>query len=298
MRLKRILQNLMMIALLAGSFLCTPSYAAEHQHVWSEWEVIERPSCEETGIGDRQCTVCGKIERRAAIPKSSHIWGDWEITQKASHYRKGKKIRECRWCGKIQKKSIPRRNLTKAETKARDTAEKYLKAAKRYDLDTLYASFPQPSSGVLYGLLKGEKEQKYLRKYNKKYLKWKIQEIEKLPGSSTEYTVTVKVTRPDFYSVLHKKYYKETLKAKKEAEETGNPYPDQVKIKSQALLKAYDTLWKKLDHGYKKTKTETIPMYVCKEKGAWKVAYEMKYFDIAAGDYNKVFWDVERELKW
>lgn len=44
-----------------------------HEHIESDWEVIEEPTCTKTGLKEKHCKICDELIETAIIEKSSHL---------------------------------------------------------------------------------------------------------------------------------------------------------------------------------------------------------------------------------
>ncbi len=73
-------------------------------HTFGEWETVTEANCM-PGLEERECTVCGEIERREIPAQSEHDFCEWETVTQASCTEKGSEERECRVCGKIETRS-------------------------------------------------------------------------------------------------------------------------------------------------------------------------------------------------
>lgn len=55
-------------------------------HTWGEWTVTQEPTCKDTGVKTRVCSVCN-TEETEDIPKTdTHTWGEWIPGSGDSHY--------------------------------------------------------------------------------------------------------------------------------------------------------------------------------------------------------------------
>ena len=73
-------------------------------HNYSKETVVKKPTCQETGISQKVCTVCGdKVE--SAIDKVDCEPGAWRVTKAATTTAEGEKVQECKYCGKVLQKA-------------------------------------------------------------------------------------------------------------------------------------------------------------------------------------------------
>ena len=68
---------------------------------YSKETVIKKPTCQETGISQKVCKVCGdKVE--AVIPATGECApGAWMVVKPATTTAEGEKVQECKYCGKV-----------------------------------------------------------------------------------------------------------------------------------------------------------------------------------------------------
>ncbi len=75
------------------------------EHVWSEWTTAKAPTCTESGISERSCTICSEKETKS-IEATGHSFGDWVTVKNADCTNEGSSERVCS-CGEKETKSIP-----------------------------------------------------------------------------------------------------------------------------------------------------------------------------------------------
>ena len=75
------------------------------KHKWSEWDVLREPTCAKKGVKTRECSVCGKTEKKD-IAKLEHQYGKWTVTEEATCTQKGEEIRKCKVCGNVEEKVL------------------------------------------------------------------------------------------------------------------------------------------------------------------------------------------------
>ncbi|MBR1866542.1 MAG: hypothetical protein IJ801_08555 [Lachnospiraceae bacterium] len=95
------------------------------QHRWSSWEVLEEPTCGETGIQERYCFDCNEIEYVDIPATGEHDWDDWYIIKSATISKTGLKERECFECDETETEVIPKLkpyiSISKKIVKLRET---------------------------------------------------------------------------------------------------------------------------------------------------------------------------------
>lgn len=106
--MKKKLSKLLVIALIIS---CLPLQAAAAcEHDWSEWDVINEPTCGEPGDQSRYCSECFEEEYMEIPATGDHCWDDWYVAKKATISKKGVKERDCLECYTTQQKEIPKLN--------------------------------------------------------------------------------------------------------------------------------------------------------------------------------------------
>ena len=65
-------------------------------HAWSEYEVVRRASCRQTGLSSRTCKDCGQVET-LEVPTLDHDYGDWQQYDEKWHIRY---CTHCQWAYK------------------------------------------------------------------------------------------------------------------------------------------------------------------------------------------------------
>lgn len=81
-------------------------------HDWSEYTVIQKPTCIAEGIKERICTICG-MHQQVSITKTSHSWSEWVIDAEPTGKADGSKHRTCDYCGALDTASIDKLDLQK-----------------------------------------------------------------------------------------------------------------------------------------------------------------------------------------
>lgn len=104
-------------------------------HVWSNWETTEEPTCGDDGLEERHCLECGEEEYEEIPATGDHEWDDWYTSESATISKTGLKMRDCLYCDETQEKVIPK---LKPYIKLSKNSLK-LKASKTYTLKVKYA---------------------------------------------------------------------------------------------------------------------------------------------------------------
>lgn len=102
--MKKNLCNVLFITILMTILLFPLSTKAQCNHQWSEWEVIETPTCGDTGLKIRYCLECGEYEDKNIPATGQHDWDDWYTAKNATVFKNGIKKRICYECYKTQSK--------------------------------------------------------------------------------------------------------------------------------------------------------------------------------------------------
>lgn len=96
--------TVMLFALCSCSGEKTPTKCKVHD--FYEETIVKNSSCNEEGIAERVCKVCGAKETRT-IPALSHSYGSWTTTKEAEYGVKGSEMRTCSICGNKETRDIP-----------------------------------------------------------------------------------------------------------------------------------------------------------------------------------------------
>jgi len=75
------------------------------EHEYGDWTLIQNETCEEDGILERKCKICGKKENQS-IPKLSHEFDDGKITVEPTCTEKGEKTFTCKKCDATKTEEI------------------------------------------------------------------------------------------------------------------------------------------------------------------------------------------------
>ncbi len=94
----------------------------DHEHTFSEAEVIRQHSCTEDGITILTCS-CGK-EQLDIILATGHSFGSWQTDKEATCTENGTKSMTCSICHTVQTEMIPRKEHDYAITAAEDKANR------------------------------------------------------------------------------------------------------------------------------------------------------------------------------
>ncbi|MBR5818243.1 MAG: bifunctional metallophosphatase/5'-nucleotidase [Clostridia bacterium] len=91
-------------------------------HNFGTWSTVKNASCEENGLRERSCSICGEKEKEA-IPAAhsyvdgvcsscgksecaAHVFGGWTVTLKTTCTQNGKKERSCTVCGEVEREIL------------------------------------------------------------------------------------------------------------------------------------------------------------------------------------------------
>ncbi|MBQ3183335.1 MAG: hypothetical protein IJB57_06675, partial [Clostridia bacterium] len=72
---------------------------------WSEWVEVTAPDCDTTGIQERVCQGCGKVEQ-STLAALGHSWSDWTTTVEPTCTDSGSKDRTCSVCGATESQVV------------------------------------------------------------------------------------------------------------------------------------------------------------------------------------------------
>ncbi len=75
-------------------------------HSFGEWIIDTEPTCLETGLKFRKCTICGEKETEE-IPIGDHSFSEWEVDTEPTCLTKGLKIRKCKICRIKEEQELP-----------------------------------------------------------------------------------------------------------------------------------------------------------------------------------------------
>lgn len=79
--------------------------SVENEHNFDAWKVIKSPTCTETGVKARTCSICGSVENQT-INATGHNMSEWKVTKSATCTTTGVKTRICLTCGQTEKQTI------------------------------------------------------------------------------------------------------------------------------------------------------------------------------------------------
>jgi hypothetical protein len=115
-------------------------------HDWKAWNTETEPTCEEPGIGERICDLCGEFDSGGVLPPIGHKWGEWEETIAATETEDGEETRTCiRDSAHTDTRPIPALNhthdwgdweVTRPATETEDGEESRICAANPAHIDT------------------------------------------------------------------------------------------------------------------------------------------------------------------
>ena len=84
-------------------------------HIYSDWEVVKEPTCQEEGKEQVYCMVCGHVLWSNTIRKLSCEYGDWVVTKEPTCAEEGEKQRACKNCGQTESAAIKKSAHTYGE---------------------------------------------------------------------------------------------------------------------------------------------------------------------------------------
>lgn len=66
----------------------------QHEHIWTDWEILKQPTADQAGERQHKCYFCGVEEKEEFFPdEHEHIWNKWGRQDEENH------IRRCTVCG-------------------------------------------------------------------------------------------------------------------------------------------------------------------------------------------------------
>jgi len=83
---------------------------------WSEWTIVRQPTCTQTGLRRRICSVGVTHSEYEEIPALEHEWSDWIIDTPARPGVEGRQYMECSICGERIYEPIPALPVTHEPT--------------------------------------------------------------------------------------------------------------------------------------------------------------------------------------
>ena len=75
-------------------------------HSFGDWIIDTEPTCLETGLKFRKCTICGEKETEE-MPIGEHSFSNWEIDTEPTCLTSGLKIRKCKICRLKEEQELP-----------------------------------------------------------------------------------------------------------------------------------------------------------------------------------------------
>lgn len=82
-----------------------PSSVCNHQ--WTDWTIIEQPTCTSKGMRTRSCPICGVGESQD-IDMLPHSYGDWITVTSPTCSHEGERMVRCQVCGHEEHQTIDR----------------------------------------------------------------------------------------------------------------------------------------------------------------------------------------------
>ena len=257
------------VCTLAFFILFDVSTYAECNHEWSPWEVISESDCTSKGYEERYCYNCYSYETRD-LPLKAHSWSSWSLDQKSTPYVRGYKSRYCTYCDKEERVYLEKTKLTKNQKKAVAVVNTYMKAVKSYNVKKMNSCFASKTKKYGYPT---KITNKIFKKNNKKIIKWTITNIT---GGGKKYTVSAKVTQPDYYDTVFDIFYDTLMDA-------WNHNKDGTKAGIRAASKTAEKLKKRKV----KKSTKIYKFSIIKKGSKWKIKKKNRTMvDIACGFQN------------
>ena len=78
-------------------------------HKFYAWHTTKSATCTATGTKERNCTVCGYVEK-GTLPVLGHKFGNWTTKRPACHPSGGYQERTCSRCNKVEKQNLAKTN--------------------------------------------------------------------------------------------------------------------------------------------------------------------------------------------
>lgn len=95
--------NIWEVEALSGGDVTDTQYCS---HDWSGWITVNEPTCEETGLEQRSCSLCNTTEENT-IDAKSHSWGEWKYSEGFNCAEGGTRERTCKNnCGKVDVETV------------------------------------------------------------------------------------------------------------------------------------------------------------------------------------------------
>ncbi len=61
----------------------------QHEHIWTDWEILKQPTEDQPGERKHQCFYCGVEDKEEFfLGEHEHIWGEWESQDDENHMHK------------------------------------------------------------------------------------------------------------------------------------------------------------------------------------------------------------------
>lgn len=86
-----------------GSYVLNVS--EKHDHVYTEWNVSKAPTCDEVGVSESACNICGSISTEN-IDATGHAFSEWAIDREPTCETEGQRSCICSSCGYIKTEKL------------------------------------------------------------------------------------------------------------------------------------------------------------------------------------------------
>jgi len=86
-----------------GSYVLNVS--EKHDHVYTEWNVSKAPTCDEVGVSESTCNICGSISTEN-IDATGHAFSEWAIDREPTCETEGQRSCICSSCGYIKTEKL------------------------------------------------------------------------------------------------------------------------------------------------------------------------------------------------
>ena len=75
-------------------------------HSYGEWEITALPTCTETGLQSKVCSICGNVETEDIPPTFKHTEGEWTVAKAATWFENGQEEIRCTVCNQVIRKRV------------------------------------------------------------------------------------------------------------------------------------------------------------------------------------------------
>ena len=89
-------------------------------HQWDDGVVTTPASCFTDGVLTYTCKKCGAVKTEVIPAKGAHTWGEWETAKQPTTAETGLRQRACGVCGKVEQEELPTLEITDESTPVTD----------------------------------------------------------------------------------------------------------------------------------------------------------------------------------